>query len=59
MKRQANKAYKEIDKNEAVNHHLACNVADEALEIMIVDDLRQIEIAIEYRDNENRFTATF
>lgn len=54
MKRQADKAYHEIDKEEAVNYHLTRNVADEALEIMIVDDLRQIEIAIEYRDSQKR-----
>lgn len=54
MKRQANKAYEDIDKEEAVNYHLTRNVADEALEIMIVDDLRQIEIAIEYRDSQKR-----
>lgn len=52
MKRQADKAYEDIDKEEAVNYHLTRNVADEALEIMIVDDLRQIEIAIEYRDSQ-------
>lgn len=54
MKRQADKAYHEIDKEEAVNYHLMRNVADEALEIMIADDLRQIEIAIEYRDSQKR-----
>lgn len=54
MKRQADKAYHKIDKEEAVNYHLMRNVADEALEIMIADDLRQIEIAIEYRDSQKR-----
>lgn len=50
MKHQADKAYKEIDKEEAVNYHLTRTVADEMLEILISDDLRQIEIAVEYRD---------
>lgn len=54
MKRQADKACDDIDKEEAVNYHLTRNVADEALEIMIADDLRQIEIAIEYRDSQKR-----
>lgn len=50
MKHQADKAYKEINKEEAVNYHLTRTVVDEMLEILISDDLRQIEIAVEYRD---------
>lgn len=50
MKHQADKVYKEINEEEAVNYHLTRTVPDEMLEILISDDLRQIEIAVEYRD---------